>query len=131
MRAIHEIPQVLGGAIAAASILGCSTPQLLSGDEPNRLLATVQVGDDVRATKRDGVTTQFEIEAIDVGGLLRGITSEGAAVEVGVADIAALEYRKHAPGKTVMFVLGVTFGVAVLTAECESDSANEYYDPCN
>ena len=131
MRAIHEVLQMLGGAIAAVSILGCSTPQVLSGDEPNRLLATVQVGDEVRATKHDGATTQFEIGAIDVGGTLRGVTSEGAAVEVGVAEIAALEYRKHAPGKTVLFVLGVTFGVAALTAECESDSGNEYYDPCN
>ena len=122
---------MLGGAIASVSILGCSTPRVLSGDEPNRLLATVHVGDEVRATKRDGTTTQFEIEAIDVGGMLRGVTTEGAAVEVGVADISALEYRKHAPGKTVMFVLGVTFGVAALTVECESDDANEYYDPCN
>ena len=131
MGAIHGVLQMLGGSIATVSILGCSTPQVLRGDEPNRLLATVQVGDEVRATKRDGATTQFEIEAIDVGGILRGVTSERAVVEVGVADIAALEYRKHAPGKTVLFVLGVTFGVAALTAECESDSANEYYDPCN
>jgi hypothetical protein len=130
MRAIHEVLQMLGGAIVTVSILGCSTPQVLSGDEPNRLLATVQVGDEVRVTKRDGATTQFEIETIDVGGMLRGVTSEGAAVQVGVADIAALEYRKHAPGRTVMFVLGVTFGVAALTAECESDS-NEFFDPCN
>ena len=131
MRAIHGVLQMLGGAIASVSILGCSTLQVLSGEEPNKLLATVQVGDEVRATKRDGATTQFEIEAIDVGGMLRGVTTEGAAVEVGVADISTLEYRKPAPGKTVMFVLGVTFGVAALTAECESDGANEYYDPCN
>jgi hypothetical protein len=130
MGTIHDVLQMVGGAIATVSILGCSTPQVLSGNEPNRLLATVQVGDEVRATKRDGATTQFEIEAIEVGGMLRGVTSEGAVVEVGVADIAALEYRKHAPGKTVMFVLGVTFGVAALTVECESD-ANEFYDPCN
>ena len=130
MGAMHVVLQMLGGAIATVSILGCSTAQVLSGNEPNRLLATVQVGDEVRATKRDGATAQFEIGAIDIGGMLRGVTSEGAVVEVGVADIAALEYRRHAPGRTVMFVLGVTFGVAALTVECESD-ANEYYDPCN
>ncbi|HLF10157.1 MAG TPA: hypothetical protein VJA26_02995 [Gammaproteobacteria bacterium] len=131
MRMIRWVLRLLGGAIAAVSLLGCSTPQTLSGAEPNKLLAAVQVGDEVHATKRDGATAQFEIAAIDVGGMLRGVTSEGAAVEVPVADIASLEYRKHAPGKTVMFVLAMTFGVAAVTAECESDSANEFYDPCN
>lgn len=120
------------GAIPAASILGCTTPQTLTGAEPNKLLATVQVGDEVRATRRDGTTAQFEIETIELGGVLRGFTSAGVAVELPVGDVASLEHRKPAPGKTIALALGLLIGISAATAECESDAeGNPYYDPCN
>ena len=62
---------------------------------------------------------------------MRGVTAEGAPVEVRVADIGELEYRKFAPGRTIALVIGATFGVAILTASCEEDYDDPYgYGDC-
>jgi hypothetical protein len=109
------------GALVVVCIAGCTTAQLLPGSNPDHLLATVQVGDKVRAVTRDNTVHEFEIRAIEIGGVLRGVTAQGAPVEVSVADIGELVYRKFAPGRTIALVIGATFGAAILTASCEED----------
>lgn len=118
---------MLAGACALAYAAGCTTPQSLSGSDPNHLLATVQVGNKVRAITRDDQAHEFKISAIDVGGVLRGVTSDGAAVAIPVADVKELEYRKFAPGRTAALAAGLVFGVGLLTGECEDNIEDDPY----
>ncbi len=114
------------GVLAVVCAAGCTTAQLLSGSNPDHLLATVQVGDKVRAVTRDNTVHEFEISTIEIGGILRGVTARGDHVEVNVADIGELEYRKFAPGRTIALVIGSTIGVLILSATCEDDYDDPY-----
>lgn len=124
MRTMRNAARQLGCAIGALAVLcaaSCTVPQSLSGADPNHLLATVQVGDKVRAVTHDNNVHELEISAIEAGGVLRGITAQGDHVELRVADIGELVRRKFAPGRTIALAIGATFGAAILTASCEDD----------
>jgi hypothetical protein len=113
---------VLASACGLVCAAGCTTPQTLTGSDPNHLLATVQVGNKVHAITRDDQAHEFKISAIDVGGVLRGVTTDGTAVAIPVADVKELEYRKFAPGRTAALAAGLVFGVGLLTVECEDNT---------
>ena len=123
-KAVLRLARVIGVLVVVCAA-GCTTAQLLSGSNPNHLLATVQVGDKVRAVTRDDTVHEFEISAIEIGGVLRGVAADGTPVEVRVADIGELVYRKFAPGRTMALVIGAVIGTIALTASCEDD----YEDP--
>jgi hypothetical protein len=125
----------LATVCALVCAAGCTTPASLSGSDPNHLLATVQIGDKVRAITRDNQIQEFKISAIAVGGVLRGVTPAGAAIEIPVADVMELEYRKFAPGRTAALAAGLAFGIGILSARCDDEiveNPQTFYDvPCD
>jgi hypothetical protein len=107
------------GVLTIAFTAACTTSQSLTNPERNQLLATVQVGDRIRTVTSQGDSPEFEITAIEDDGLLRGETSEGQLVEVRIAEISELHYRKFALGKTLGLVAVIGVG-ALATASCEN-----------
>jgi len=124
--AMFTVPRVpsylrlLCGVLTIAFTAACTTSQSLIDPERNRLLATVQVGDKIRTVTSRGESPELEITAIEDDGLLRGETSEGQLVEVRIAEITELHYRKFALGKTA--ALGALIGAALLATgtSCEN-----------
>lgn len=122
MRAIQRdvgIGARIVAAVAMAMIAGCTTTQVLSGADPNRLLSAIQIGDTVRAVTSRGETPEFEIVAIEDGGLLRGSTTQGEMIEVALGEISELYHRRVAAGKTAVLVALLTGVLAVATTTCE------------
>ena len=119
---------LLSCALALANV-GCTTAQVLRGSELEKVSAVVHVGDTVRATTTTGVTRELKVVAFEAGGTLRDATSEGSPIAVQSASLAALEYRRPAPRRTVWMVIGAVLGLGVVTAHDSCKPEGPYGKP--
>jgi len=113
----------------AFAVTGCTTGQVLSGPDLVQIPAVVHVGDTVRTTSAAGATQEFELVALEDDGVLRGVTSAGASIAVQTDDVAALEYRRPAPRRTVWLVVGAVLGAGLISAHDSCKPEGPYGTP--
>ena len=93
---------------------GCTRMQLVENPEGAALADVIDVGARVRVLDASGVSTDFEVTAIDADRLV-GTTSEGETVRFAFGDVREVRERTRAPGLTATLI-GLGVGVFVRSA---------------
>ncbi|HWP94172.1 MAG TPA: hypothetical protein VNL72_00350 [Gammaproteobacteria bacterium] len=108
--------RLCGAVLLGLNLAACSTLKVVEG-APSAYAGNVAIGDEVRATLRDGRVLEFRVTEVTP----EGIKGEGHAVSYG--DITLLEKREFDLGRTVALVAGIVLGVVVASG---GDGGGDY-----
>lgn len=96
-------------------LAACTSTQVLSPTSDAARLESIKSGDQVTITKVDGARIVLTVSASD-GERIAGADKTGATHSVKWSEIASVEHKKNAPGKTAAAVGGTLAGVYLLIA---------------
>ena len=117
--------------LCALALTACTTMNVVSdrgatpAQDPATLMKSMHVDDQVRITTLDSAVHALRLTAVSEAELTGVPEGSLVATSVPVGQIARIERREVAPGKTTLLVLGVigTVVLVVLAAEAAAAAA--------
>lgn len=111
------------------TLTGCVTPRTISpGVEPASIREKLHAGDRVRLVLKSGETRNLKIVSLDDQSITgtEGQGDSAKSVQIAIADVQSVEYRRLSAGRTTGLVLGVIVGLAAtllaaVLIECRND----------
>jgi hypothetical protein len=101
MNGYNGLGKAIVHLVLVTFMFGCTTLQGLSLTNTQSVKSELQVGDEVRVTRKDGTAVAFDIDSVTD----EGISGDGTLV--AWSDMQQLEVRQFSAGKTIGLIAGL------------------------